>query len=103
MLFLVLPLVKTNQFSSVSQVFTKLSINSAFLIDVFYHKKTLGFLKKLHIYTLGAVPLIYNSKNLDFSLPTTTDNSFAQFFNIQLLLYLKKQSEYSKYKSLLNL
>jgi hypothetical protein len=53
------------------------------------------------VLTIGPVPILYNSKDLDITIPIVSDNLFIYHFFIQLLLNIKTQVEYEKFSFLL--
>ena len=76
-------------------IFRKLKFigfNIGCVTDVLYHSKTVYYLKRLNFYTFGLVPTLYNSKTLDFAVPTTNDNLLTQLFFIRFLIIVKQKS-----------
>ena len=69
-----------------------LGFNLGCVTDVLYHSKTIYYLKRLNFYTFGLVPTLYNSKTLDFAIPTTNDNLVTQLFFIRFLIVVKQKS-----------
>lgn len=67
-------------------------INSAFVLDVFYHKKTIHYLHRSGFYTIGAVPTTSHIKSVNFALPTSLDSSLTQLFFLRFTLVVKKQA-----------
>lgn len=67
-------------------------INSAFVLDVLYHKKTIHYLHRSGFYTIGAVPTTSHIKSVNFALPTSLDSGLTQLFFLRFTLVIKKQA-----------
>jgi hypothetical protein len=67
-------------------------INSAFILDVSYHKKTIHYLHRTGFYTIGAVPTTLHIKSVNFALPTSLDSGLTQSFFLRFTLVIKKQA-----------
>jgi hypothetical protein len=67
-------------------------INSAFVLDIFYHKKTIHYLHRAGFYTIGAVPTTSDIKSVNFALPTSLDSGLTQLFFLRFTLVVKKQA-----------
>jgi len=88
-------------YNNLSNIFIKLIYNIGFrltlITDINYHNSTITYLHKYNIYIFGLVPTIYNIKQVDISLPISSDNLYMQVFFIKFLLKLRKNVEYNKY------
>lgn len=67
-------------------------VNSAFVLDVFYHKKTIHYLHRAGFYTIGAVPTTAHIRSVNFALPTSLDSGLTQLFFLRFTLVVKKQA-----------
>jgi len=77
--------------------------NNALVLDINYHKGTLSQLYKLNIYTMGVVPIIYNTSTVDLAIPAPSDTIFVQLFLLKFLLKVFKLSEVDRYNIRANL
>lgn len=60
------------------------------IVDVYYHKKTLFYLNKLGLLTVGPVPVYANMYTLFISLPTSSNSVFSNLFFFRLIMRVKK-------------
>lgn len=82
---------------------TQKNVHTVFLTDVKYHEKTLHYLKKFHITTIGLIPYNLNPWLVTYTIPTSTNSLFVQYFFLKILIYLKQyslQQSYNLYKNL---
>lgn len=89
--------IKPNRISNSGWlVFSRLrfyNLNIALILDVFYHKHTIYYLKSNDFYSIGLIPINYNPRLVNFPIPTTSDSFFNQLFFIQLITKLRKSTE----------
>lgn len=97
------PFKRSQHLIKIFKLIKKSILKYAFIIDTTYHATTIEYLNKLSVLTIGPIPIIYNSKDLDITLPITTDNIFLQHFFLKLILSIKKYTEYKNYNLVLNL
>ena len=64
----------------------------SFVIDIFYHKKTIFYFNKLKFISIGPVPISSNLYLLNLSLPVNSNSIFSNLFFIRFLLKLKKKN-----------
>jgi len=83
--------------------FEQKSLSTAFLTDVKYHEKNLYYLKRFHIYTIGLVPYNLNPWMVSYSIPTSINSVFIQFFFIQFLSLLSQSNETRTFNKCKNL
>jgi hypothetical protein len=84
----------------VLKFFKKLfSINTACILDINQHRVTLTSLNSLSIFVFGPVPVIYNSKDFDLTLPVTNESIFLQHFFLKLIIGLRRGVEFSVFSS----
>jgi hypothetical protein len=60
------------------------------VVDIYYHKKTLFYLNKLGLLTVGPVPVYANMYTLFISLPTSSNSVFSNLFFLRLVMRVKK-------------
>ena len=81
---------------------SKKMIKLAFVIDIYYHKRTLHYLNKYKFVTIGPVPISSNFYTLFIAAPVSSNLVFSNLFFIRLLFKLNKLSyrdKYLQYKS----
>lgn len=96
MLF-VTPMERSVDNDSVIQLIIKKGITNSLVFDTTYHQKTIDYLHKGVVFTVGTVPVTYDSKTLDFSIPISSDSLFSQLFMIKLVNKFIKHIEYVNY------
>lgn len=64
----------------------------SFVIDIFYHKKTIFYFNKLKFISIGPTPVSSNLYLLNLSLPVNSNSVFSNLFFIRFLLKLKKKN-----------
>ena len=97
------PLLRNTQNQNLLKILIPSKISNAVIFDIFYHRNTINYLQKLSIFTLGVVPITYNIRTVDLSIPITVDSIFSIQFVLKLINTLKKASENAKYKNKLTL
>jgi len=80
-----------------------LDFNIIFLIDIYYHRRTLYYLNRFSFYTIGPVPITSNLSTLNFTIPISVDNIFTHLFFVRLIILLKKGALNHNYKFYQNL
>jgi len=66
------------------------------VVDVYYHKRTLHYLRKYKFYTVGPVPISTDFYTLDLAFPVSSNSVFSNLFFIRLLFkFYKITSNYS--------
>jgi hypothetical protein len=80
------------------KMLTKKAINVSFLIDVYYHKRTLYYLHKYKFITVGPVPISSNLYLLNIAFPTSSNSVFSNLFFIKLIIKIKKMVLYNKFQ-----
>lgn len=86
--------------------FSKLStlgLETSFITDVRYHYRTVNFLKKYDVYTIGLVPYNMSPWTLHYPIPVSVNNIFVQYFFIKYLFFLKNETHIHYYNTLLKL
>ena len=73
--------------------------NLSFVVDIYYHKRTLHYLKKYKYITIGPVPISSNLYSLTISFPTSSNSVFSNLFFIRFLFRLKKLTSYENFQS----
>lgn len=73
-------------------------INFSFVVDIYYHKRTLHYLKKYRYITLGPVPISSSLYTLDIVFPTSSNSVFSNLFFVRLLFRLNKLTSYRNFK-----
>ena len=84
--------------------FSKLStlgLETSFITDVRYHYRTVNFLKKYDVYTIGLVPYNTSPWTLHYPIPVSVNNIFVQYFFIKYLFFLKNETHIHYYNTLL--
>jgi hypothetical protein len=74
---------------------TLFSLNTACILDLNQHRVTLTSLNNLSIFVFGPVPVVYNSKNFDLTLPITNESIFLQHFFLKLIIGLRRGTEFN--------
>ena len=80
-----------------------LGLECAFVTDFRYHYRTVAFLKKYHIYTLGLVPYNLNPWTLHYPIPVAVNSIFTQYFFLKLLFYIQNEARLNYYNTLTRL
>ena len=78
-------------------------IRLAFIIDIFYHKRTIHILKNMKFILLGPIPVTSNMYTLDIALPVSSNSIFSNLFFVRLILFFKKEATKTNWSNLLNL
>jgi hypothetical protein len=78
-------------------------LNVSFLTDIKYHEKNLYYLKRFHIYTIGLVPYNLNPWVVSYSIPTSLNSLWNQYFFINFLSLLSQSSEKTNFNEFKNL
>ncbi len=71
----------------------------SFVIDSFYHKKTIFYFNKLKFISIGPIPVSSSLYLLNLSLPVNSNSVFSNLFFIRFLLKLKKKNSKLLYKN----
>ena len=66
-------------------------IRLTFIVDIFYHKRTVDILRKMKFVLIGPVPVTTNLYTLDIVLPVSSNSIFSNLFFMRLLLFLKRE------------
>lgn len=77
-----------------------LGLEVSFITDVRYHYRTVNFLKKYNIYTIGLVPYNISPWTLHYPIPISVNNIFLQYFFIKYLFFLKTETNLCYYNTL---
>lgn len=80
-----------------------LNFKIAFIIDIYYHSRTIYYFNRNNAITIGPVPVSSNFYTLSVSLPVASNLNFSNIFFIRLILKLKKNNAkllISNYKSI---
>lgn len=78
-----------------------LGLECAFISDFRYHYRTVAFLKKYQIYTLGIVPYNLNPWTLHYPIPVSVNSIFTQYFFIKILFYLQNEAKTQYFNNLI--
>lgn len=81
-------------------IFYKLRLEGyyvALVIDIQYHIKTLHYLNRAQYYTIGFVPLWYNSNLVHFAIPMSSHGAASQLFVFRFLILIIKDVKKNKY------
>lgn len=84
-------------------IFLKLKYKNyhlAFVVDLFYHRKTLNYLDKAGFYTIGLVPSNYNPLLVDFPILISSDNFFTQLFFLNYIVRIKQNINKIQYNNI---
>lgn len=65
-------------------------IRLAFIVDIFYHKRTVDILRKMKFILIGPIPVTANLYALDIALPISSNSIFSNLFFMRLLLFIKR-------------
>lgn len=68
----------------------RLKYKIAFVVDIYYHKRTLHYFNKLKFITIGPVPISSNLYSLTFAVPAATNSVFSNLFFLRLVLKLQR-------------
>ena len=96
-LFFITPIDRTVTSDKIIKLITLKGVTNALVFDTQYHKTTLDYLHKFTVFTLGAVPVTYDAKVVDFAIPISSDNIFTQLFILKLVNKFSKNIEYNEY------
>ena len=91
-----------NEMLTLFHNYSLLNFNTAAVLDVFYHSKTIHYLNKTGFYTFGLVPTNTVSYTLNFSIPTTQESILSQVFFMRFLLVSKKHTNRHLFNDLFN-
>jgi hypothetical protein len=69
----------------------EINLRLIFIIDVFYHKKTVLMLRKMNFILIGPVPITSSLYTLDVAMPVSSNSIFSNLFFIRLILFFKKE------------
>lgn len=75
----------------------------AFVVDIYYHKWTLHYLREHKFITIGPVPISSNFYTLTITFPLASNGVFSNLFFIRLVFRLNKIISTLKFKHLKNL
>jgi hypothetical protein len=92
--------------NDISLVYSKLSsigVDSVFVADVKFHKRTLFFLKKWGVYTIGLAPYNIDPWVLHYSIPVAASTLFTQYFFTKLMIYMRQEANIHYYNQLKSL
>lgn len=84
------------------KLLSKKAINISFLVDVYYHKRTVYYLQKYKFTTIGPVPISSSFYLLNITFPTSSNSVFSNLFFIRLITRVKKMVLYNKYQGYKN-
>lgn len=77
-----------------------LGLECTFVTDFRYHYRTVAFLKKYHVYTIGLVPYNLNPWTLHYPIPVAVNSIFTQYFFLKLLFYIQNEARSNYYNTL---
>ena len=75
---------------------------TAFVVDIHYHKKTIYYFNKLKFISIGPVPVTSNLYSLTVSMPVSSNSIFSNLFFFKLIIKLKKNMSLIKWESHFN-
>ena len=78
-------------------------LECVFITDLRYHYRSVAFLKKHGMYTIGLVPYNTSPWSLHYPIPVAVSTIFIQYFFIKLLFYLRNSAFFDYYKQLIKL
>lgn len=89
---------KLNNYNKKNEYFfTKIlekKINFLLITDCLYHFKTLFYLNKKKIYSIGLIPANLNPWIVSYPIISFFENYISQFFFLKLLLFIQKETLY---------
>ena len=68
---------------------TRCSYRIAFIIDMYYHSRTIYYCNKFKVITIGPVPISSNFYSLSIALPVSSNMAFSSLFFLRLVFKLK--------------
>lgn len=96
--------LKNNPYGSeMLSLYTKISdrgLEAAFVTDIRYHRRTLFFLRKCGVYTLGIIPYTANPWLVHYPFPVSSSTLFTQYFFLKFVIYIKRKASYHYFAKL---
>lgn len=90
--------LKNNPYGSeMLSLYTKVSdrgLEAAFITDIRYHRRTLFFLRKCGVYTMGIIPYTTNPWLVHYPFPVSSSTLFTQYFFLKFVIYIKRKASY---------
>lgn len=74
-----------------------LGLRTAVIVDILYHHKTIYYLHRSRIYSIGLVPTNHHIKSVNFAIPTGHDSILTQLFFIRFLLSIRNSASELQY------
>lgn len=69
-----------------------LNFKIAFIVDIYYHNRTIYYFNRSRAITIGPVPVSSNYYTLSISLPVSSNLNFSNLFFLRLIFKLKKNN-----------
>ena len=74
-------------------------LEAGFVTDTRYHQRTIFFLRRCGIYTMGPVAYTANPWLLHYPVPVASSTLFTQYFFIKFVIYMKRIASYKYFQS----
>jgi hypothetical protein len=78
------------------------NINTALVLDYFYHRKTFFYLNRCSFYTIALVPTNCSPSVASYSIPSYSDGIFSQLFFIRFIIFIRKESDSYRFQNIKN-
>lgn len=77
---------------------TSQGLFNALVVDISYHKWSISFLHKMHMFVIGLTPFNVSPWIVHYSIPCGNNGLMIQYLFVNLVIYIRRQADYFYFK-----